>query len=132
MWERIARLTDQNVRGAIGLRFEAFVDEAFQLVRWSAIVGFAQFLATRYPIPLFNLLHWGLAILLFGYIASRFLLRPEVRLFADTAPRWQKIVQSAVNFLLCIVVFLALLWAIAAVTNGIAEYRLAQQGEMTI
>jgi len=131
MWERIARLTDQNVRHAIGLRFEAFVDEAFQVVRWSAIVGLGQFLATRYPIPLFGLLYWGLAILLFGYVASRFLLRPEVRLFPDDAPRWQQLMQSAVNFLLCIVVFLALLWAIAAVTNGIAEYRFAQQSELT-
>lgn len=122
MWARIERLTDQNVRQALGLRFEAFVDEAFQVVRWSAMVGLVQFLEIRHPGPLFGLLHWALAILLFGYIASRFLLRPEIRLFPDDAPRWQRLLQSAVNFLLCVVVFLALLWAIAAVTDGIAEY----------
>lgn len=126
MWDRIERLTDQNVRQTIGRRFEAFVDEAFQVVRWSAMVGLAQFLAIRHPGPLFGLLYWVLAILLFGYIASRFLLRPEIRIFPDDAPRWQRLVQSAVNFLLCVVVFLALLWGIAAVTDGIAEYRFAQ------
>lgn len=126
MWNRIERLTDQNVRHAIGLRFEAFVDEAFQVVRWSAYVALVQFLATRYPGLLFTFLYWILAALLFGYIASRFLLRPEIRIFPDDAMRWQRLVQSAVNFLLCVVVFLVLLWGIAAVTDGIAEYRFAR------
>jgi hypothetical protein len=123
MWKRIERLTDQNVRHAIGLRFEAFVDEAFQVVRWSAIVGLAEFLSTRYPGLLFDLLYWVLGALLFGYLASRFLLRPEIRIFPEDATRWQRLVQSAVNFLLCVVVFLTLLWGIAAVTDGIAQYR---------
>ncbi|ABF54387.1 hypothetical protein [Sphingopyxis alaskensis] len=126
MRETIAKLADQNVRRAIGLHFEAFVNDAFQVVRWSAMVGFAQFLAARYPKPLFSLLYWCLASLLFGYIASRFLLRPEIRIFPTGASRWQRFVQSAFNFLLCIVLFLGLLSAIAAVTNGIAEHRFAQ------
>lgn len=126
MWYRLERLTDQNVRRAIGVRFEAFVDEAFQVVRWSAMVGLAQYLATRRPGPLFDLLYWVLAILLFSYIASRFLLRPEIRIFPDDAPRWQRLIQSAANFFLCIVVFLAVLRGIAAVTDGIAKYRFAR------
>lgn len=126
MWKRIERLTDQTVRHAIGLRFEAFVDEVFQVVRWSAYVALAQFLATRYPGLLFTFLYWILAALLFGYIASRFLLRPEIRIVPDDATRWQRLVQSAVNFLLCVVVFLALLWGIAAVTDGLAQYRFAR------
>lgn len=126
MWNWINRLTDQSVRRAVGERFEAFVDEAFQVVRWSAIVGFAQFLAVRSPGPLFTLLYWVLAALLFGYLASRFLLRPEVQLFPEDAPRWQQLVQSSVNFLICIVVFLAVLWGIAVVVSGLADYRLTR------
>jgi hypothetical protein len=126
MWRRIERFTDQNLRRAIGLRFEAFVDEAFQVVRWSAIVGFARFLDIRYPGPVFALLYWVLATLLFGYLASRFLLRPEIRLFPEGALRWQRLVQSAFNFLLCVVVFLAVLGSIATVVDRLADYRLIQ------
>lgn len=126
MWLGIERFTDQNVRHAAGLRFEAFVDEAFQVVRWSAIVGFARFLEIRYPGPLFAILYWVLAALLFGYLASRFLLRPEIRLFSADATRWQRLIQSVFNFLLCVVAFLAVLWGIAAVVGHLADYRLTQ------
>lgn len=126
MWERLERLSDQNVRRSIGLRFEALVDESFQVVRWAAIVGLAQFLVTRYPGLLFGLVYWVLAALLFGYLASRFLLRPEIRLFPDDASRGQRLVQSAVNFLICVVLFVAVLWGIAMMVDGIADYRFGQ------
>lgn len=125
MWNQIARLAEQEVRSAIGLRFEAFVDEAFQIMRWSGMVAVADYLARLYPNPWLRLLYWILATLLFGYIASRFLLRPEVRIFARGAPRWQRLVQSGVNFFLCVIVFSAVLWLIGAMTQTIADQRLA-------
>lgn len=126
MWSQLARLTDQRVRSAIGLRFEVFVDEAFQVMRWSGMVAVADYLTRSYPSVLLRMLYWILAALLFGYIASRFLLRPEVRIFARGAPRWQRLVQSSVNFFVCVILFAAVLWLIGATTQTIAEQRLAQ------
>ncbi|MDI6838469.1 MAG: hypothetical protein QMD99_22485 [Rhizobiaceae bacterium] len=119
-------LSNHSFRYQLGRRFEAFVEEAFQMIRWSVIVGFTQFLAIRHPGQLFGPLYWGLSALLFGYIGSRFLLRPEIRLFPRNPARWQRIVQSVFNFLLCVVAFLAILWLIAAVVNAMALYRLSQ------
>ncbi|MGX1500781.1 Kef-type K+ transport system membrane component KefB [Labrenzia sp. MBR-25] len=124
IWNVLERLTEQEVREKIGEHFERFVEEAFQIVRWSIIVGFAQFLAIRYPGHIFEALYVFLAFLLFGYVASRFLLRPEIRIFPKNASRRQRIVQSAINFLLCVIAVIAVLWGIRAVVFGLTEYRL--------
>jgi hypothetical protein len=123
MWKQIASLSDQKVRSALGARFESFVDEAFQIVRWSGMVALADYLARRYPDPWLAILYWLLAALLFGYVASRFLLRPEIRIFASDAPVWKRLLQSAANFFLCIGVFIGVLAAIHAVAEGIVEDR---------
>ncbi len=125
IWNVLEQLTDQKVREKIGARFERFVEEAFQIVRWSIIVGFAQFLAVRFPGHIFGALYVFLAFLLFGYIASRFLLRPEIRLFPENASRTQRLVQSAINFLVCVIAFFAVLWGIRAVVLGLTEYRMS-------
>ncbi|MCO6179526.1 hypothetical protein [Ciceribacter sp. RN22] len=126
MKELLDLLTDQDFRHQLGRRFEALVEEAFQIVRWCIIVGFAQFLAIRHPGQVFGPLYWVLAALLFGYLTSRFLLRPEIRLFPHNPTRRQRVVQSLANFLVCVVLFLAVLWLIAAVVDAMAVYRLSQ------
>ena len=126
MWEWLHRMTEQEVRYAIGARFEAFVDEAFQVVRWTGMVALADYLARRYPDPYLSAAYWILAALLFGYVASRFLLRPELKLFGPDAPRWQRLVQSAANFVVCVVVFIAILAMIGAITERMTQQQLGR------
>lgn len=107
----------------MGRRFEAFTNETFQVIRWVLIVGFAQYMAQRSPLPIFQITYWALAGLLFAYLASRFLLRPEIRMFAEPKRRWQRMVQSAVNFVVCVVVFALVLWAVTRMTEAFGTYR---------
>jgi len=123
MWKLVDLMADQAFQHRLGRNFDAFVGEAFQVVRWALIVGFAQLLATRFPGLGFRALHLALAALLFGYLASRFLLRPEIRFFPDDAPRWQRLLQSIGNLLICIVAFALVLWGIGAIVDGLADYR---------
>ncbi|MDT8343023.1 MAG: hypothetical protein RQ752_01210 [Thermohalobaculum sp.] len=125
MWNLLDQLSDQNVRRRLGLRFEAMVEEVFQVVRWAIVVGFVEFLSIRYPGFGIRALYLVLAVLLFGYLASRFLLRPEIRLFADPVSRWQRLVQSAFNFVICIVVFVLVMWGISQMVHGLSVYRLS-------
>jgi len=60
----------------MGRRFEKMVDEVFQIVRWTTLVGFAQFLEAEFPSVGFTIIRWVLSFFLFGYLASRFLLQP--------------------------------------------------------
>src|SRR6056297_2798473 len=92
-------LADQNWRYGMGRRFEAMTDEIFQVIRWV------------------------LSALLFGYIASRFLLRPEIPFLGNPSGRMGRLIQSALNFLLCIVVFGLTIYAVSALTEAIAAYR---------
>lgn len=126
MLQWLHRLTEQDVRYAVGARFEAFVDEAFQVVRWAGMVAVADYLARRYPDPYLSAVYWILAALLFGYVASRFLLRPEISLFGPGATRWQRLLQSAVNFLVCVVAFGAVLATIGTITERMTEQQLGR------
>jgi hypothetical protein len=119
----IDKLTDQKWRYAMGRRFEALTDEIFQVIRWVLVVGFASYLARTNDQPILTVTYWGLSALLFGYIASRFLLRPEIAFLGNPAGRLGRLLQSALNFLLCIVVFGLTLWAISTLTEVIAQYR---------
>ncbi len=123
MSQLIDTLTNQTWRYAMGRRFEALTDEIFQVIRWVLVVGFASYLARTHDSPILTLTYWGLSGLLFGYIASRFLLRPEIPFLGNPEGRLRRLIQSALNFLLCIVVFGLTLWAIATLTEVIAEYR---------
>lgn len=120
------RLTEQGVRHALGRRFEAVTDEIFHVLRWVLMVGFARFLAVNGGFA-FVLIYWGLAALLFGYIASRFLLRPEIPILARTDTRLRRLLQSAANFVICVGAFVAVLWAVDMIVTGVAEYRFAPE-----
>ncbi|PKQ12078.1 MAG: hypothetical protein CVT70_10470 [Alphaproteobacteria bacterium HGW-Alphaproteobacteria-1] len=117
------KLTDQAWRNAMGRRFEAVTDEIFQVIRWVLVVGFANYLAHAHDILILRVTYWVLAGLLFGYIASRFLLRPEIAFLGNPEGRAGRLVQSALNFLLCVVVFGVTLYAVRTLTGAIAEYR---------
>ena len=120
----IDTLADQNWRYGMGRRFEAMTDEIFQVIRWVLVVGLASYLAkTHDALGLLSLTYWVLSALLFGYIASRFLLRPEVPFLGNPSGRMQTLIQSALNFLLCIVVFGLTIYAVSALTEAIAAYR---------
>ncbi|MDR9484158.1 MULTISPECIES: hypothetical protein [Sediminimonas] len=129
MTEFIARITDQAWRSAMGRRFEAFTEEAFHVIRWSLMVGLARYLSLHAPGWQFTLIHWTLSALLFGYIASRLLLRPEIAIFKKTDTRWRKLLQSAFNFIVCVGAFLVLMWGINALAHGVAQYRFGAMGQ---
>ncbi|MFV2033968.1 MAG: hypothetical protein ACC631_02440 [Halocynthiibacter sp.] len=119
----IDKLSDAQSRHAMGRRFERLTDEVFHVVRWATLVGFVRFLENEFPSPGFTLAGWVLSLFLFGYLASRFLLRPEIRLFAASAPRSLRLIQHMLNFLLCVVVFALVIWAIYTLTDTITQYR---------
>lgn len=122
----IDRLSDQGVRHRLGRRFKALADEVFNVVRWTVIVGFARFLATEYPDPVFRVIYWVLAAFLFAYLASRFLLQPEIRLVPDSGKRWQRLLQGMLNLLICVGAFLVVLWTINVLVRAVAQYRVVQ------
>ncbi len=119
----LARITDQDWRYKMGRRFEAFTEEAFHVIRWSLVVGLARYLSLHAPGWQFALIHWILSALLFGYIASRLLLRPEIEIFPGTRSFWCKLLQSTFNFLICVGAFLVLMWGINELAEGVAHYR---------
>ncbi|GAW36584.1 hypothetical protein RA2_03657 [Roseovarius sp. A-2] len=119
----IDTLTDQKWRYRMGRRFEAMTDEIFQVIRWVLMVGFADYLAHLRDSLILDLTYWGLSALLFGYIASRFLLRPEIPFLGHPVGRLARFAQSGLNFLLCIVVFAIVLCIIANLTETIATHR---------
>jgi len=119
----IENLSDPVWREQQGRRFETLVDEVFHIVSWATFVGFAQFLEAEFPSPGFSIIRWVLTFFLFGYIASRFLLRPEIRFVPKDAPRWLRFFQSMLNFALCFVVFAFVLWGLQIVAATVADYR---------
>lgn len=116
-------LHDPALRYAMARRFEALANEIFQIIRWVLVVGFANYLARTHHMVALSLTYWVLSALLFGYIASRFLLRPEIPFLGNPQARTARLVQTALNFLLCVVVFGLTLWAVSTLTEAIAEYR---------
>jgi len=119
----IDKLTDQRWRHSMGRRFEAFTDEIFQVIRWVLVVGLADYLAQSHDAPILRLTYWVLAALLFGYIASRFLLRPEIAFLGNPQNFAARLLNSALNFFVCVVVFLLTLYAVATMTEAITSYR---------
>ncbi|MGR3461832.1 MAG: hypothetical protein ACU0AX_13850 [Roseovarius sp.] len=117
------KLTDQAWRHAMGRRFETLTDEIFQVIRWVLMVGLANYLARSHDAAILTLTYWVLSALLFGYIASRFLLRPEIPFLGNPPGRAARLAQSALNFLLCVGVFLLTLYAVSELTRAIAAYR---------
>ncbi len=123
MLNMLEKMSDKDLRARIGARIETLTEEAFQLIRWAFIVGFARYLSDSFPQRIFDLLYWGLASLLFAYLVSRFLLRPELRVMPNPGKRWQRILQSIFNLMICILAFALALWGIGQLTGAISQYR---------
>lgn len=116
-------LRDEQTRTRIGRRFEAFADEVFQVFRYILLVGFAAYVADSFPNPVLDAIHWGLAGLLFAALASRLLLRPELRLVPDPGKLWQARLQTLLNILICVAIFTAVMWGVQQMTDAAARYR---------
>jgi hypothetical protein len=95
------------------------------VIRWVLVVGFADYLARAHDAAILTLTYWVLSTLLFGYIASRFLLRPEIAFLGNPPGRAGRLAQSALNFLLCVGVFALTLVAVSDLTRAITDYRSA-------
>ena len=117
------KLTDQTWRHGMGRRFEAMTDEIFQVIRWVLVVGFASYLSKAHDLLILHVTYWVLSMLLFGYIASRFLLRPEIAFLGNPEGRAARLAQSALNFVLCVGVFAVTLYAVSEMAHAIATYR---------
>jgi signal transduction histidine kinase len=115
-------VSDRAWRERMGRRFESLTDEVFHVIRWATIVGFVQFLEIQFPSIGFTIARWLLSFFLFGYIASRFLLRPEIRFVSADASRWLRLLQFLLNFAICFIVFAAVLWVLQMLTATVAEY----------
>lgn len=121
----IDKLSDEAFRAVLGRRVEAATEQAFHVVRWSLMVGLARYLAQRAGSLWFDLIYWGLAAMLLGHLASIFLLRPEIPLFAARDRRWKRAVQTALNYALCMVAFMAVMMVLNRLVDAIAQYRFA-------
>lgn len=123
----LARLSDPAARVALGRRITTLTEDAFQVLRWSVMVGFARFMANTFDNLLYAAFYWLFAGLLFAYLASRFLLSPEITIFAGEVSRAQRLLQTAFNLLICVLAFLVVLWAVNALVDGITTLR-SQEG----
>lgn len=121
----IDRLSDEASRTSLGIRFETATGEVFNVLRWSFVVGFARFLTLTAPSIWFDAIYWTTSAMLFAYLASRFLLRPEVRIFVARDRRWKRVLQSVVNYALCMIAFVLVMWTLNHLVEGMARYRFA-------
>lgn len=119
----MARLSDPVARVALGRRITTLTEEVFQVLRWSVMVGFARFMANAFSSLIYDVFYWFFAALLFAYLASRFLLSPEIAIFGTAATRRQRLMQTVFNFLVCVLAFVVVLWAVNALVAGITTLR---------
>lgn len=119
----IDTMSDPEWRECMGRRFEALTDEVFHIVRWAMIVGFIRYLETGFDAPVFTIARWVLSFFLFGYIASRFLLRPEIRLFPGTTSRLLIALRILANFTVCFIVFALVLWSVDMLADSASRFR---------
>ncbi|MGF6859870.1 hypothetical protein ABIE69_000425 [Rhodobacteraceae bacterium MBR-64] len=122
-----ARLHDPAARATLGGRIATLTEEAFQVLRWSVMVGFARYMAISFSGLLYDAVYWFFAGLLFAYLASRFLLSPEIRIFSGQISRTRRLVQTAFNFMVCVLAFVVVLWVLNALVDGFTTLR-AQDG----
>ncbi|MBE0414468.1 hypothetical protein [Yoonia sp.] len=121
----LLKLSNDAWRTDVGRRFETTANEAYDIIRWTAFVGFARYLSQEVPTFWFIALHLGTSALLFGHLAARFLLRPEVPLFAALDRTWKRAVQTGINYALCLAAFVLLMLLLNHLVDGIAQYRFA-------
>lgn len=123
----IDRISDDALRRAFGIRLEAAVAETFTVLRWGLLVGLARVVAIETGMLGFRALHWFLSALLFGYLASIFLLRPEIPIFANADTRRKRLIQTGVNHAVCMAAFMAAMMGIDALANAAAEMRFVER-----
>lgn len=116
-------IADQTWRAALGRRVEEGAEIGFRVLRWAGFLGLARFLEGTAGGAGFTVLYWVIAAFLLAYLASVFLLRPEIPIFERPATRWHRAVQSAVNLVICLVLFAAVLWGVTALADAIAQHR---------
>jgi len=116
-------IADQSRRAALGRRVEAATEIGFRVLRWAGFLGLARFLERMAGGAGFTALYWVIALFLFGYLVSVFLLRPEIPLFARADRRWKRALQSALNVIVCMALFMVVLWAVTALADAIARHR---------
>ncbi|MGX9856571.1 hypothetical protein ACR03S_14170 [Limimaricola variabilis] len=119
-------LSEDRFRRAFGTRLEAIATEIFTVLRWGLLVGLARLIAIETELLGFRLLHWALSALLFAYLASVFLLRPEIPLFARTDTRRKRLIQTGVNYAICMAAFMAAMFAIDALADAAAGMRVVR------
>lgn len=117
----LERISDDRFRHAFGSRLEAAATETFTVLRWGLLVGLARLIALETGLWGFRALHWGLSALLFAYLASVFLLRPEIQIFARTDTRRKRLIQTGANYAICMLAFMATMAAIDALAEAATE-----------
>jgi len=120
----LVKISDETFRTDLGRRFESVTDEAFSVVRWTLMVGLARYLSVQGTSIWLDVIHWVMSLMLFGYLASRFLLRPEIPIFANRDTFWKRIAQTVLNYALCMAAFMAVMWGLNHLVAAIADYRL--------
>ncbi len=120
IWQAISA---PSARAALGARVEAGASIAFGVVRWGIVLGFVRFLAAETGSPGFRALYWGLSAVLFAYLASLFLLRPEIPVFRRPDTGAKRMVQTLLNLGVCALAFAAVMW----VVNGLADAAVAHR-----
>lgn len=88
-------------------------------------MGFLRFLTVNAGSVWFDVIHWSAGAPLFDALASRFLLRTEVPVFASLDRRWKRRIQTVVNLGLCLLAFVLAMWLIEHLVDGVARYRFA-------
>lgn len=122
-------LSNETTRTKLGHRFEAATEEVFNVLPWSFVVGFARFLSVNTGTIWLQALHWTVSGLLFGYLASRFLLRPEIPVFITRDRPWKRATQSIINLMLCAAAFLIVMGVLNTLVSEIALYRFGQPAQ---
>ena len=112
----------------MGRRFERFVGETFNVVRWTVLVGLFRYLSVERDSLTLKILYWASASLLFAYIASRFLLRPEIRIFQEKDSLAKSLTQSLVNFLVCVIVFLLVIILVEDLVSNVPQLKAGYGG----
>ncbi|MGR3463493.1 hypothetical protein [Limimaricola sp.] len=122
----LERLSDDRFRRSLGTRLEAIATEIFTVLRWGLLVGLARLIAMETGLWGFRALHWTLSGLLFVYLASVFMLRPEIPIFARTDTRRKRLIQTGVNYAICMAAFMAAMAAIDALADAAAGMRVVR------
>lgn len=108
-------------REALGERMDRIARDTFDVVRWITMVAFARYLWRTQGEFAFAALYWALALALFVFLMSRFLLRGEIVLFRPADTRAKRLLTHAFNALVCLVAFALALWVVETLVEAFAR-----------